>query len=59
MYRENSAEIKRTVTITERQETLEIEIIIRIRGELKPVQIKDITEIADNTERSVIRAAER
>lgn len=59
MYRENSAEIKRTVTITERPETLEIEIIIRMRGELKPVQIKDITEIADNTERSVIRAAEK
>lgn len=58
MYRENSAEIKRTVTITE-PETLEIEIIIRVRGDLKPVQIKDITEIVDNTERSVIRAAER
>lgn len=58
MYRESSAEIKRTVTITE-PETLEIEIIIRARGSLRPDQIKNITEIADNTERSVIRAAER
>lgn len=58
MYRENSAEIKRNATIAE-PVPLEIEIIIRVRGDLKPVQIKDITEIVDNTERSVIRAAEK
>lgn len=46
MYRESNAEIKRNVTITE-PEPLEIEIIIRVRGNLKPDQIKSIAEIAD------------
>lgn len=57
MYRENEMEIKREAVTGEEPNLHVIELTVKTRGRLTSNQIKDITEIMDETLEKVVGVA--